>query len=74
MLCFHSVNEIPALVLSAGLFLGADSNCNGFCLIAFFVVVVGGLSTNFKDSGFGSIALYSSQTESLLSVVGMKEK
>lgn len=40
MLCLHSVNEIPALVLSAGLFLGANSNCNGFCLIAFLLLLV----------------------------------
>ena len=40
MLYFHSVNEMPVLVPSAGFFLGADANCNVFCLIAFLLLVV----------------------------------
>lgn len=40
MLCFHGMNEMPVFVLSAGFFLRADTNCNGFCLIAFLLLVV----------------------------------
>lgn len=44
MLCFHSMNEMPVLVLSAGFFLGVHTNCNGFLFDGFFVVG-GGPST-----------------------------
>lgn len=34
------MDEVPVLVLSAEFFLGADTDCTGFCLIAFLLVVV----------------------------------